>query len=168
MRPGGDPGTMSSLFAFAPAIRKNDLHDKLRRGAPPAFTENHQNQRKLSNRTRRRLSSGTWPSKCSRALAKAHRMDSCHGAVRHPVRRPLCFFSAQKKQSKEETTPNGNRLHSFGRSPESCRLENHLNACCRIPHPRSPPIESVDCYRFSTSCLCHALLHPITLPTPAF
>ena len=28
---------------------QNDLHDKLRRGAQPLFTENHQNQRKLPN-----------------------------------------------------------------------------------------------------------------------
>ena len=43
------------LGACHPVLRvragdpQNDLHDKLRRGAQPLFTENHQNQRKLPN-----------------------------------------------------------------------------------------------------------------------
>src|SRR5215470_6701671 len=33
------------------------------------------------------------------------------------------------------------------------------------PHPsRPPPVESEDHDRFSTSAVCHQLLHPITLP----
>src|ERR1035437_5821331 len=43
------------------------------------------------------------------------------------------------------------------------RLDNQSEVPRRIRHRRSPPIESVDHDRFSTSCLCHALLHPITL-----
>src|SRR5271167_3413094 len=44
-------------------------------------------------------------------------MDSRNGAVRHPVRRPLSFFSALKKESKKKTTPSGNRLHKTSDIP---------------------------------------------------
>jgi hypothetical protein len=69
-------------------------------------------------------------------------MDGRHGAVRHPVRRPLSFFSALKKESEKETTPNRNRLHKASDIP----LDDCLFALqATIPHLTRSSLHR--CYR---------------------
>src|SRR5436190_20610469 len=47
------------------------------------------------------------------------------------------------------------------------RLAKRSKARHSLPHHRSPPVDSVDHDRFSTSPVCHVLLHPITLRADA-
>jgi hypothetical protein len=50
-------------------------------------------------------------------------MNGGHGATCYPVRRPLSFFSALKKESEEETTPSRNRLHRTSNIPSGFCVE---------------------------------------------